>query len=86
MMPFGEWFDRYYQEIYVPAIKEAGFEPVRADELFTTGSVVERIWGADRESEAASGRSLGQEPERFLRTRVGACRKETGCVHSFAGR
>jgi hypothetical protein len=44
MMPFGEWFDRYYQEIYAPAIKEAGYEPVRADELFTTGSVVEQIW------------------------------------------
>lgn len=44
MMPFGEWFDRYYLEIYAPAIKEAGFEPVRADELFTTGSVVEQIW------------------------------------------
>lgn len=44
MMPFGTWFDRYYQEIYVPAIKEAGLEPVRADELFTTGSVVEQIW------------------------------------------
>ncbi len=44
MMPFGEWFDRYYQDIYVPAIKDAGFEPRRADELFTTGSVVEQIW------------------------------------------
>src|SRR5262249_5679449 len=44
MMPFGDWFDRYYQGIYVPAIKEAGFEPVRADELFSTGSVVEQIW------------------------------------------
>lgn len=44
MMPFGAWFDRYYQEIYVPAIKDAGFEPIRADELFTTGSVVEQIW------------------------------------------
>ena len=44
MMPFGEWFDRYYQDIYAPAIKEAGFEPIRADELFTTGSVVEQIW------------------------------------------
>ena len=32
MMPFGAWPDRYYQEIYVPAIKEAGFEPIRADE------------------------------------------------------
>lgn len=44
MTPFGGWFDRYYQEVYVPAIKEAGLEPVRADELFSTGSVVEQIW------------------------------------------
>lgn len=44
MMPFGPWFDKYYVDIYAPAIKEAGFEPVRADELFHTGSVVEQIW------------------------------------------
>jgi hypothetical protein len=44
MMPFGEWYDRYYQDIYVSAIRDAGFEPVRADELFSTGSVVEQIW------------------------------------------
>jgi len=42
MMQFGDWPERYYQELYVPAIKEAGFEPIRADELFTTGSVVEQ--------------------------------------------
>jgi len=44
MMPFGDWFDKYYQEIYASAIREAGFEPVRADELFATGTVVEQIW------------------------------------------
>jgi hypothetical protein len=44
MMPFGEWYDKYYQQIYIDAIKDAGFEPVRADELFHTGSVVEQIW------------------------------------------
>jgi hypothetical protein len=44
MMPFGEWFDKYYQEIYIDAIKDAGFEPVRAGELFHTGLVVEQIW------------------------------------------
>jgi hypothetical protein len=44
MMPFGDWFDKYYQEIYVPAIKDAGLEPIRADELFSTGSVVEQVW------------------------------------------
>ncbi len=24
IMPFGGWFDRYYEEIYGPAIEEAG--------------------------------------------------------------
>ncbi len=44
MMPFGNWFDKYYQDVYMPSIREAGFEPVRADELFSSGSVVEQIW------------------------------------------
>jgi hypothetical protein len=44
MMPFGEWMDTYYKEIFIPAIKEAGMEPIRADELFSTGSVIEQIW------------------------------------------
>lgn len=44
MMPFGQWMDAYYREIYVPAIREAGLEAVRADELFSTGSVIEQIW------------------------------------------
>jgi hypothetical protein len=44
MMPFGQWMDAYYREIYVPAIREAGLEPVRADELFSTGSVIGQIW------------------------------------------
>jgi hypothetical protein len=45
MMPFvGDWFDRYYKELFVPAIKEAGMEALRADELFSTGTVIEQIW------------------------------------------
>src|SRR5205814_243456 len=44
LMPFGEWFDRYYNEIYIPALKDAGFEPIRADGLFTSGSVMEQIY------------------------------------------
>lgn len=44
MMPFGGWFDTYYKDIYVPAVKDAGFEPIRGDEIFTTGSVMEQIW------------------------------------------
>jgi hypothetical protein len=44
LMPFAEWYDRYYNELYIPATKEAGFEPIRADGLFSTGSVMEQIW------------------------------------------
>ena len=44
MMPFGHWFDLYYKELFIPAIKDAGMEPFRADELFSTGTVIEQIW------------------------------------------
>ena len=44
MMPFGQWADQYYNEIYIPAIRDASFEPIRADEIFVTGSVMEQIW------------------------------------------
>jgi hypothetical protein len=65
MMPFGEWFDRYYQEIYVPAIKDAGFEPVRADELFTTGSVVEQIWEQIEKAKLLLADLSGKNPNVF---------------------
>lgn len=44
MMPFDAWQDQYYKELFSPAIKEAGMEPLRADELFSTGTVIEQIW------------------------------------------
>jgi hypothetical protein len=44
MMPFGHWFDAYYKELFTTAIKDAGMEPLRADELFSTGTVIEQIW------------------------------------------
>lgn len=65
MMPFGEWFDRYYKEVYVPAIKEAGFEPVRADELFSTGSVVEQIWEQIQKSKVMLADLTGKNPNVF---------------------
>jgi hypothetical protein len=44
LMPFGGWSDHYYEQVYKSAIRDAGFEPVRADDLFHTGSVMEQIW------------------------------------------
>ena len=65
MMPFGSWFDRYYQDIYVPAIKEAGFEPVRADELFATGSVMEQIWDQIEKAKLLLADLSGKTPNVF---------------------
>jgi hypothetical protein len=44
MMPFGQWMDVCYRDVFIPAIREAGMEAVRADELFSTGLVIEQIW------------------------------------------
>jgi hypothetical protein len=65
MMPFGQWFDRYYQEIYVPGIKDAGFEPVRADELFSTGSVMEQIWEQITKAKILLADLTGKNPNVF---------------------
>jgi hypothetical protein len=65
MMPFGSWFDRYYQEIYVPAIREAGYEPIRADELFSTGSVVEQIWEQIEKAKLLLADVSGKNPNVF---------------------
>ena len=65
MMPFGPWFDKYYQDIYVPAIKQAGFEPIRADELFSTGSVVEQIWEQIEKSKIMLADLSGKNPNVF---------------------
>lgn len=65
MMPFGQWPDRYYKDLYIPAIKQAGFEPVRADELFNTGSVVEQIWEQIQKSKVLLADLSGKNPNVF---------------------
>ena len=65
MMPFGPWYDTYYREIYTPAIKEAGFEPVRADELFSSGSVVEQIWEQIDKAKVLLADLTGKNPNVF---------------------
>jgi hypothetical protein len=65
MMPFGHWYDRYYQDIYVPAIRDAGFELVRADELFSTGSVVEQIWDQIEKSKVLLAEVTDKNPNVF---------------------
>ena len=65
MMPFGQWYDLYYKEVFVPAIKESGFEPVRADELFSSGSVVEQIWEQIDKAKVLLADLTGKNPNVF---------------------
>jgi len=44
IMPFGGWFDIYFDSIYCPAIKAAGLTPRRADDLYRPSPVVNDIW------------------------------------------
>ena len=53
------------KEVYIPAIKEAGFEPVRADELFSSGSVVEQIWEQIDKAKVLLADLTGKNPNVF---------------------
>jgi len=75
MMPFGTWFDRYYKEVYFPAIKDAGFEPVRADDLFHTGSVMEQIWDQIQKAKVLLAELTGKNANVFY---------ELGLAHALA--
>jgi hypothetical protein len=65
LMPFGEWYDTYYREIFSPACKEAGFEPIRADGVFTTGSVIEQIWEQINNAQVLIADLTGKNPNVF---------------------
>lgn len=65
LMPFGGWFDQYYEGIYKPAIKDAGYEPYRADDLFHTGSVMEQIWDQVRKAKVLLAELTGKNANVF---------------------
>ena len=45
MMPFADPLGNYYKQIYEPAIRKAGLNPIRADQdIFGTGKIIDQIW------------------------------------------
>jgi hypothetical protein len=44
VMPFKRNFDDYYKRIYAPAIRAAGLEPRRGDDVFRAGIVMKQLW------------------------------------------
>ena len=43
VMPFGGLFDDIYQQIYTPAIREMGLEPLRADDIYDNQPIIQDI-------------------------------------------
>jgi nucleoside 2-deoxyribosyltransferase len=65
MSPFGSYFDDYHQEIFRPAIIEAGLMPTRADDLFRSSNIVEDIWSMIQESNVLLADLTGRNPNVF---------------------
>lgn len=76
LMPFGEWFDRYYKEIYSPAIRDAGFEPMRADGIFNTGAVMEQIWNHITSSDVLLAELTDKNPNVFYELGLAHARRK----------
>jgi len=62
IMPYGDWFDIYYSNVYVPAIKEAGLMSKRADDLYRPSSIVHDIWQYTKECEIVLADLTGKNP------------------------
>ena len=64
MMPFASQFDRYYRNIFVPAIKRCGLDPVRGDGIFGS-AIVADIWRILKKSKIALAELTGRNPNVF---------------------
>ena len=65
IMPFGGWFDKYYKEIYIEAIENAGFEANRADDLYRPGNIVSDIWKYTKEADVVLADLTNKNPNVF---------------------
>ena len=75
IMPFGGFFDSYYREIYHPAISAAGLKPVRGDDIFSSGSIVEQIWQSTQDADILLADMTGRNPNVFY---------ELGLAHAIS--
>jgi len=65
IMPFGGWFDIYYQDIYIKAIESAGFIANRADDLYRPGNIVNDIWNLTKEADVILADLTNKNPNVF---------------------
>ena len=75
IMPFGDWFDRYYENIYIPAIESVGLTPRRADDLYRPSAIVNDIWSLTKSAKVILADLSGKNPNVFY---------ELGLAHAVA--
>jgi hypothetical protein len=75
VMPFGGWFDDYYESIYKPAIERAGLRACRADDLYRPSTIVTDIWTYTKSAKLILADLSGKNPNVFY---------ELGLAHALA--
>jgi hypothetical protein len=62
LMPFGNSFNEIYRHQISPAIQQAGLKPLRADDIFSPGSIMEQIRSAIQQSRVCVVDLTGKNP------------------------
>ncbi len=62
LMPFDKPFDDTYRLIIAPAVRQAGLEVMRADQIFTPGPIMEQIRSAIQQSRLCIADLTGRNP------------------------
>ena len=65
IMPFGPPFDRYFKNIFVPAIEDAGLQAVRADSIFLPSAMMPDIWRFLSDAKVLVADLTGRNPNVF---------------------
>lgn len=75
MMPFGEPYEQYYTQIYVPAIEQNGLQSRRADSLYRPSPILHDIWEYINDSILVIADITGRNPNVMY---------ELGLAHAIA--
>jgi chromatin remodeling complex protein RSC6 len=75
IMPYGDWFDEYFNEIYYQAIWNAGMTPRRADDLYRPSNIVQDIWAYTKQAKIILADLSGKNPNVLY---------ELGLAHALA--
>jgi len=75
IMPYGGWFDIYYDNIYRPAIEKAGLNSLRADDLYKSSEILKDILENTKKAKLILADLTGKNPNVFY---------ELGLAHALS--